>query len=263
MCRAEIAGAVRAPMTWLRLPAMDVSRGTARWPVAAGVLLLLLLAVGSTGGSLLDVHRVTQPGLPDQPGPPPAARPSVRPLPTSTATAVPTSTHTGRLQAVVLSVLLVLLLLAVAALAVVLVRRLLLLRDRPRAAVRPGAATASARTLAVPAPDLDDLVGALSAAEVSVAAPGSPRARVLDSWVGLEAAVAAGGHPRAPGETAAELTRRLLGAHLADPLPLVELQRLYEQARYSAAEVGESVPRRAADLLAEVRTGLGDGPAGG
>ncbi len=241
---------------------MDVSRRSARWPVAAGVLLLLVLAAEAGGGSLLDVHRVALPGLPDQPEPPPP-RPSASPLPTPTPGAAPPATApVGHLQDVVLTVLLVLLLIAVAAVAVLLVRRLLLLRDRPRRPARAEPAARSGRTLAAPAPDVPDLVEAVAAAQVSAAAPGSPRARVLDSWVGLEEAMAAGGRPRESGETAAELTRRVLGAHLADPEPLLELHGLYEQARFSPAEVAESVPLRAADLLAEVRTGLERGVPG-
>ena len=110
---------------------------------------------------------------------------------------------------------------------------------------------------------MPDLVQAVAAAELvrrragqpAGAGAGQPGSGSRPRW---RPAVARAG----AGETSAELTRRVLAAHLADPGPLVELHGLYEQARYSPAEIAPAVPERAADLLADVRAGLGRGAPG-
>ena len=226
-----------------------------RWlPVAAGAALLLLAGLGTGGGALLRLRVSSVDGLPLPSGTEPDDRPTPTRLPDPTAAPRPRGPGGGPDLSGLLQVVGVLaaalLVAAVVALAVQTVRS----RTRVPAPTSPAAGTLLPG--GAPPPDRAELARAVAAAEEGLTGDEGPRERVLTCWLRLEQSVAATGVVRGPAETSSELTRRVLSEHAVQVSVLDELHGLYRSARYSAREVADDRPARAAVLLADVRRDL-------
>ena len=221
--------------------------------LGGAVLLLAVVALGSGAGPLLHLgHLGSLPltGTAEAPDPSDKPHPTLLPDPDPGRTRDPSTGYDPRplLNAVGI-VLVTLLVLAVVAVAVRWWRQ----RGRrpppdrtPAATLRPGG----------PAPERAELARAVERADEQLAGDGTARERVLRCWLRLEEAVGTTGVVRGPGETSAELTRRVLSEHAVEVRTLTELHGLYRQARYSAREVPPEQPDRAGTLLSGIRRDL-------
>lgn len=100
----------------------------------------------------------------------------------------------------------------------------------------------------------------LAAVDASIAElardDGDPRSAVIICWVRLEQAAAEAGVKRSPGETPADLVRRLLAAQQVSGEALDALADLYRAARYSPGEVAPSMRDDARRAFVRVRDEL-------
>ncbi|WP_084485085.1 DUF4129 domain-containing protein [Serinicoccus marinus] len=87
-------------------------------------------------------------------------------------------------------------------------------------------------------------------------AEGDPRNAVVACWVALEDAVRRSGLHQNPAETAAELTRRVLGRWEVDEAAIRELSEAYREARFSRHPVSEQQRDRAVGALERIHDDL-------
>ncbi|MFI5843429.1 DUF4129 domain-containing protein [Catenuloplanes sp. NPDC051500] len=215
------------------------------WPVAAAVLMVVLIAVAAENSSmgLRDAPPLGQQQLPtDLPEleePPPAAGGGGPPLPENDAGfTLPSWLKTA---AIVLAIVALAAVLATAV--VVAVRDQLRRRADARPARRRGTST-------------EEMVAALDAGLQELATDRDPRGAVITCWVRLEQAAADAGTPRRPGDTPGELVTRLLREHAVDASVLAGFAEVYRQARYATHVVDERMRAEAVAALHRVRDDL-------
>lgn len=85
---------------------------------------------------------------------------------------------------------------------------------------------------------------------------GDPRNAVVACWVALEEAVHSSGLTPDRSETAAELTRRVLGRWDVDPSAITTLSEVYREARFSRHPVTEEQRTLAVDALERIHLDL-------
>jgi hypothetical protein len=83
-----------------------------------------------------------------------------------------------------------------------------------------------------------------------------PRRAVIACWVRLERAAAEAGTPRDRGDSPTDLVTRLLSAHRVSRPVLDRFARVYREARYATAPIGEDARQVALSALAQVRREL-------
>jgi hypothetical protein len=216
------------------------------WPVAAAVLMVVLIAVAAENSSmgLRDAPPLGQQpistDIPELEEPPPMAGGGGPELPENDdGFTLPPWLKDA---AVVLAGVLV-----AAVLGTVVVVGI---RDqlRRRADARPARRRRGAAT--------EEMVAALDAGLQELATDRDPRGAVIACWVRLEQAAADAGTPRRPGDTPGELVTRLLGEHAVDAGVLAGFAEVYRQARYATHVVDERMRAEAVAALHRVRDDL-------
>ena len=95
-------------------------------------------------------------------------------------------------------------------------------------------------------------------------AEADPRRAVIKAYARMEVVLSKRGVPRRPAEAPYEYLSRALGELMVNEGPARRLTHLFERAKFSAAEVGESMKAEAIDCLRRIRADLGgEGRAGG
>ncbi len=90
---------------------------------------------------------------------------------------------------------------------------------------------------------LPDIAGAIAddvEAQLAVLRDGSPRNAIVACWARLEDTIGSAGLALRQDETSTELTVRILSRYLLHQTALLDLARLYREARFSTHEITES-----------------------
>ena len=219
--------------------------------VAVGVAIvtvLVLAGVGAGSGRLIHTHAVKPPSqFGDFVSPPPTTH-SPEPIPRATGTIRERAALTSRrsLSTGFLDVLLV----VVAGLLVLIVLSYAL-------AARGWRRTRVAfENAADPDSEREQLLKQTADAQVWLETEDDPRRAVIGCWLRLEEMAQRAGSARTSGETAGELTLRVLGEWSIDPVPLQQLRARFEVARFSDAPVDADDLATARSALAAVTAGL-------
>lgn len=215
--------------------------------VAAGTaLLILILALATTGGApllhspthdrALPTYRLPS-ASPTPPAPPPPG--AQQPLP---------DPHLGGFLIWSARVLAALLILAVLALVVRAVHAgLQRRRSRRTPAIHPLGMTAAALAQGV----RED-----AAAQQEALIGGPVSDAIISCWIRLEQSVERAGVIRHPSETSAELSMRVLDGIDVDPVALHDLAALYREARFSRHPMNEAARTQARTALDRIHATL-------
>ncbi|WP_033339506.1 DUF4129 domain-containing protein [Catenuloplanes japonicus] len=215
------------------------------WPVAAAVLMVVLIAVAAENSSLglRDAPPLGQPALPED-------APQLEEPPPMAGGGGPLITDDAgfELPPWLITVAVVLAGLVIAAVVGTVI--VVAIRDylRRQADARPARRRKGAAT--------QEMVAALDAGLEELATDRDPRGAVITCWVRLEQAAADAGTPRRPGDTPGELVTRLLTGHAVDAGVLAGFAEVYRQARYATHVVDERMRAEAVAALHRVRDDL-------